>query len=116
MLLYVYRHIQRQGEKTDGARKREKPHKVHVQSHTSTAKNKTWDVIVVTEVGPQTTAAYLLNSGETTFFHFPPLYCFFLSRQETISQVNNSVFLLNCSAEASLWMPIGTRADVSNLS
>lgn len=82
-------------------------------------KNKTWCVIVVTEVGTQTTAAYLLNSGETTdaFFHFTPLYCFFfLSRQETISQVNNNELLLYCRAEASPWTSVGTLAHFLNLS
>lgn len=54
-------------------------------------KNKTWNVIVATEVSlPKTTVPYLLNSGETTLSRFP----FILSRQETKSLVNNNITLL----------------------
>lgn len=61
------------------------------QSCTMIVKNKTWNVIVATEVSlPKTTVPYLLNSGETTLSHFP----FFLSRQETKSLANNNTMLL----------------------
>lgn len=42
------------------------------QQCTMIAKNKTWNVIVATEVSlHKTTVPYLLNSGETTLSHFP---------------------------------------------
>lgn len=55
---------------------------------------------------------YLLDSGETTdtFFQVPLLCCFFISRQETISQVNNKMFPLKCRAEASLQMSLMSRS------
>lgn len=55
---------------------------------------------------------YLLDSGETTdtFFQVPLLCCFFISRQETISQVNNKMFPLKCRAEASLQMSSMSRS------
>lgn len=63
-----------------------KKQKECVQRHcTMILKNKTWNVIVATEVSlPQKTVRNLLNSGETTGSHLP----FFLSRKE-VSQANN---------------------------
>lgn len=52
-------------------------------------KNKTWNVIVATEVSlPKKTVPNQLNSGETTVSYLP----FFLSRKE-ISQANNRLQL-----------------------
>lgn len=69
VFVHILAHRKEKG-KTDGGRKQEKHHMWYVQSGTSTVKNNGWDVIVATEVGPRQPAAYLLNSGETTFSHF----------------------------------------------